>query len=143
MLIHKLVCKKLCRYCDAILPKAPTKAFFDLLVIARKRSWPDPRPQNPKGLAAATPMVYIDVCRRHNFETTELAQAASEGWPTEIDYEDALSRAQRIMPALDDIFLKPNLSTFYNELKEMFAKFEGEIFNASFIVYWHERTSAG
>ncbi|KAI6044463.1 hypothetical protein EDC04DRAFT_2889918 [Pisolithus marmoratus] len=80
----------LCPYCDEPLPPHPTPSFQSLLSKARKKSRADPRPRNPRGLAAPL-AIYISVCQRHRFESHQLPIALERGWPQFINFKNKLS----------------------------------------------------
>ncbi|KAI6101201.1 RTC4-like domain-containing protein [Pisolithus sp. B1] len=94
----------LCPYCDEPLPPHPTPSFQSLLSKAGKKSHPDPRPRNPKGLAAPL-TIYISVCQRHRFESHQLPIALERGWPQSINFKNVPMRVKRMKPDLEAIIM--------------------------------------
>ncbi|KIK18140.1 hypothetical protein PISMIDRAFT_14544 [Pisolithus microcarpus 441] len=94
----------LCPYCDEPLPPHPTPSFQSLLSKAGKKSRPDPRPRNPKGLAAPL-TIYISVCQRHRFESHQLPIALERGWPQAINFKNVPMRVERMKPDLEAIIM--------------------------------------
>ncbi|KAH7920529.1 hypothetical protein BV22DRAFT_1133001 [Leucogyrophana mollusca] len=92
----------LCPYCDDILPPHPTPLLKSLLATAQRKSYPDPRPRNPRGLKAPLP-AYISACQRHRFETHHLPMAVEKGWPTEIDFKQVPRRVEGMKGTLEAI----------------------------------------
>ncbi|TFY72456.1 hypothetical protein EVG20_g543 [Dentipellis fragilis] len=83
----------LCPYCDEPLPPSPTPHLQSLLAAAKRKSYPEPRPGNPRGLKAPLP-TFITICQRHQFEALEMPKAKKRGWPTSIDFSKLRSRGR-------------------------------------------------
>ncbi|KAH7885744.1 RTC4-like domain-containing protein [Phlebopus sp. FC_14] len=94
----------ICPYCDEDLPAHPTPPLQNLLATARRKSYADPRPRNPRGLKAPL-AIYISVCQRHRFETHHLPIAIERGWPTSIDFKKVPDRVKRMKAELEAIIL--------------------------------------
>ncbi|KAH7908596.1 RTC4-like domain-containing protein [Hygrophoropsis aurantiaca] len=95
---------RLCPYCDELLPLHSTPLLSSLLAAARRKSYPDPRPRNPRGLKAPLP-AYISACQRHRFETHHLPTALEKGWPTEIEFQLVPKRIEGMKKTLEAIIL--------------------------------------
>ncbi|KAG5643883.1 hypothetical protein DXG03_009513 [Asterophora parasitica] len=89
----------LCPYCDAPLPPSPTPHLKRLLFSMEKKSYREPRPDNPLGRNAPF-AVFIAVCQRHNFESQLLPEAERKGWPKSIDWIELEKRVRRMKGAL-------------------------------------------
>jgi hypothetical protein len=72
------------------------------LATAKRKSYADPRPRNPRGLKAPLG-VYISACQRHHFETHILPEAMENGWPQSIDFKKVPERVEGIKSALEAI----------------------------------------
>ncbi|KIK93689.1 hypothetical protein PAXRUDRAFT_828700 [Paxillus rubicundulus Ve08.2h10] len=93
-----------CPYCDEPLPSHPTPFLRNLLVTARTKSYPDPRPRNPRGLKAPL-ATYISACQRHRFESHQLPIAIERGWPKTIDFAKVPARVKSMKKELVAIIL--------------------------------------
>ncbi|KAG2058681.1 hypothetical protein BDR06DRAFT_828584, partial [Suillus hirtellus] len=91
-----------CPYCDEPLPRNPTPQLMNLLSAAKRKSYPDPRPRNSRGLKAPLG-IYIASCQRHHFETHSLPEAMEKGWPQSIDFKKVPKRIERMRGALEAI----------------------------------------
>ncbi|KAG2040111.1 RTC4-like domain-containing protein [Suillus americanus] len=91
-----------CPYCDEPLPCNPTPQLKNLLATAKRKSYPDPRPRNSRGLKAPLG-IYISACQRHHFETHTLPEAMEKGWPQSIDFKKVPKRVEGMKGALDAI----------------------------------------
>ncbi|KAG2142858.1 RTC4-like domain-containing protein [Suillus bovinus] len=91
-----------CPYCDEPLPRNPTPQLNNLLAAAKRKSYPDPRPRNSRGLKAPLG-IYIAACQRHHFETHSLPEAMEKGWPQSIDFKKVPKRVERMKGALEAI----------------------------------------
>ncbi|KAG1776575.1 RTC4-like domain-containing protein [Suillus placidus] len=91
-----------CPYCDEPLPRNPTPQLKNLLATAKRKSYPDPRPRNSRGLKAPLG-IYISACQRHHFETHSLPEAMEKGWPQSIDFKKVPKRVERMKGALEAI----------------------------------------
>ncbi|KAA1468921.1 hypothetical protein DENSPDRAFT_764132, partial [Dentipellis sp. KUC8613] len=92
----------LCPYCDEPLPPSPTPHLQSLLAAAKRKSYPEPRPGNPRGLKAPLP-TFITICQRHQFEALEMPKAKKRGWPTSIDFSKLRTRVEKLAPRLRDL----------------------------------------
>ncbi|KAG2071637.1 hypothetical protein BDR04DRAFT_1193691, partial [Suillus decipiens] len=92
----------ICPYCDEPLPLSPTSQLKNLLATAKRKSYPDPRPRNSRGLKAPLG-VYISACQRHHFETHSLPEAMEKGWPQSIDFKNVPKRVEKMKDALEAI----------------------------------------
>ncbi|KAI0788711.1 RTC4-like domain-containing protein [Abortiporus biennis] len=113
----------LCPWCDEPLPPILSPHLQNLILAARQRSIPDPRPTNPLGLHAPLNF-YIAICQRHSFESEQVPLAKKHGWPTSIDWGAVSSRVEkfermlrRIVEDVDEDFL-PGKSTEEKEGKQ-------------------------
>ncbi|KAG0703949.1 RTC4-like domain-containing protein [Suillus ampliporus] len=93
-----------CPYCDESLPRNPTPLLKNLLATAKRKSYSDPRPRNPRGLKAPLG-IYISACQRHRFETHSLPEAMEKGWPQTIDFKKVPKRIERMKGALEAIII--------------------------------------
>lgn len=89
----------LCPYCDEKLPVPTTPYFQELLVTAKRKSYPEPRLGNARGLKAPL-AAFIAVCQRHRFEAHEIPKARARGWPTTIDFGKLRERVESLVDAL-------------------------------------------
>ncbi|KAG2144598.1 RTC4-like domain-containing protein [Suillus clintonianus] len=91
-----------CPYCDEPLPRNPTPQLKNLLAIAKRKSYADPRPRNSRGLKAPLG-IYISACQRHHFEMHSLPEAMEKGWPQSIDFKKVPKRVEGMKSALEVI----------------------------------------
>ncbi|KAJ7447735.1 hypothetical protein B0H11DRAFT_1878583 [Mycena galericulata] len=77
----------LCPYCDLPFPEFPTPLLVQLMVDAFIKSRADPRPDNCLGRWVDM-SIRATVCSRHEFEMELMPEAANQGWPTDIDFDD-------------------------------------------------------
>ncbi|KAG1738857.1 RTC4-like domain-containing protein [Suillus paluster] len=91
-----------CPYCDEPLPRNPTPQLKSLLATAKRKSYVDPRPRNPRGLKAPLG-IYISACQRHHFETHSLPEAMEKGWPQSIDFKKVPKRVEKMKGALEAV----------------------------------------
>lgn len=89
----------LCPYCDEPLPATPTPHLLTLLSTTLQKSYPDPRPSNPKGRKAPLG-VFIGVCQRHRFERIRLPEAIRMGWPIAISWGEVRGRVEGLVDVL-------------------------------------------
>lgn len=115
----------LCPFCDLPLPTNPSTIFDQLLAIAVARSHPDPREWNPHGLRG-TFQDSIEVCRRHEFESTILPRGYDEGWPFKIDWQilekRVMERKDTLQPIVQGAQGAKEKSVFWNDLVKSFEK---------------------
>ncbi|KAG1817084.1 RTC4-like domain-containing protein [Suillus subaureus] len=91
-----------CPYCDEPLPRNPTPQLKNLLATAKRKSYPDPRPRNSRGLKAPLG-IYISACQRHHFEMHSLPEAVEKGWPQSIDFKKVPKRVEGMKGTLEAI----------------------------------------
>lgn len=106
----------LCPFCDMPLPSEPSLILSDMLQRLQKSSRPDPRPTNALGRKAPFAS-YIDLCQRHQFETTLLPEARRRGWPINIDFEALPRRIQALKNKLTLYIGSKESSRFWWEIQ--------------------------
>ena len=113
--------KTLCPYCDTPLPTVPSPLLKRMITSLRSASSRDPRPGNALGLKAPI-RKYIDICKRHNFESTLLPQAQEKGWPTRINFSVLSTRVERFKHIVERIIADRDRSEFWREVREQIDK---------------------
>ena len=99
------------------LPSDPSATLRSMLERLRKKSHSDPRPTNPLGRKAPLTS-YVDLCQRHQFESTLLPEAHRKGWPTQIDFEALPARVKAQSKILRQYFTSKESSSFWLEIKQ-------------------------
>ncbi|KAF5383667.1 hypothetical protein D9615_003785 [Tricholomella constricta] len=110
----------LCPYCDAPLPPSPTPHLKRLLASTARKSYREPRPDNPLGRNAPF-AVFIAVCQRHIFESQILPQAELKGWPKSIDWTELEKRVRRMKGVLRAVIDDTSGTSTDDEYEEIFG----------------------
>lgn len=92
-----------------------------MLSRIRNASYRDPRPSNALGLKAPL-LTYLNMCQRHQFETTLLPKAHAKGWPTHIDFAGLPARVTALRDKLEGYLSNKDTSLFWHELKKEIDK---------------------
>lgn len=77
--------RRLCSYCDEPLSLTQSQQLTDMEEVLRKKSYPDPLPENPNHRRTYTFVDFIDYCTLHKFEFEVLPMARLENWPENPD----------------------------------------------------------
>lgn len=113
----------LCVFCSELLPALPSAKL--LALIARLKPLGRAAPTTYNKYAVSLSMSQsINVCTLHRSETSHLPSALKNGWPTEIDWEDAQRRVRKpaMLKELDKIVLAKESSVFYGFAREQAEK---------------------
>lgn len=94
-----------------------------MLAETTRKSYPDPRPGNPKGLRAPF-QIFIPLCDRHKFEGRLLPLARSNGWPMRIDFAALPGRIRRpaVLECLAAVIKAKEANHFWREIEEEVKK---------------------
>jgi hypothetical protein len=62
--------------------------------------------------------IFIDVCQRHQLETTQLPLAIQCGWPTKLNFAEIPKHLHAFQGSLSQIVENPSLSQFWRDVKD-------------------------
>lgn len=109
----------LCPFCDTQLPDAPSNTLKAKIIPLLKKSTPDPLPYNHYHRKLPF-LEHASFCQLHCHERVEVAKAATEGWPLEVDFSALPRCIEDLHEELEMVMEDPEQSTFFTTSRDSF-----------------------